>query len=181
LLVVNIGMLRHYQDYLRAKCEVVSIGGIYVYPIFRVGYTSLMADADMVFTDIEIDNCPAITVLLRNPNDRFISGINEYCRQKNKGIKDVYAKVQKGKLVDRHFMPQYFWLLHLYTYYKGAVILKPFEYISEITQRHHRANESHQHVEPIDRYTKVDRYLLNNVNSRVSLQHLIRKYKDVLS
>ena len=135
MLVVNIGMLQHYQHYLRAKCQVVSIGGTYVYPIFRVGYTSLMEDADMVFTDREIDNCPTITVLLRDPKARFISGVNEYCRQNSKDLDHIYKKIQLGKLVDRHFMPQYLWLLHTYTnIIKGLLCLGLFR----ISRRLHR-------------------------------------------
>ena len=181
MLVVNIGMLKHYQNYLRAKCEVVSIGGVYVYPIYRVGHTSLMQDADMVFTNREIDNCPTITVLLRDPHERFISGVNEYCNQKGKGINHIYRKIESGKLVDRHFMPQYLWLLHLYQYYKGPITLRPFSYISEITQVHANANHPKRQIKPIDRFTKVDTYLLRHLNKTVKLRDIITRYKDVLS
>ena len=181
MLVVNIGMLQHYQNYLRAKCKVVSIGGTYVYPIFRVGYTSLMEDADMVFTNREIDNCPTITVLLRDPKARFISGVNEYCRQNSKGLNHIYKKIQLGKLVDRHFMPQYLWLLHLYKYYKGSVVLRPFSHIKEITQVHAHANTRKRQIEPIDRFIKIDNFLLRHLNEKVLLKNIITRYKDVLS
>ena len=174
-------MLRHYQDYLRAKCEVVSIGGIYVYPIFRVGYTSLMADADMVFTNKEITKCNHITVMLRNPAHRFVSGVNEYGLQNGKIVDDVYDEIKKGTLVDRHFMPQYLWLLHLYKYYKGPVELKPFENINEITQTHLRKNEPHQQVEPVDRFIEVDLDLMQDMNKTLLLGDIIRKHKNVLS
>ena len=82
-------MLTNYDSYLRTKCQVVSIGGTFVYPIFRVGYTSLMEDADMVFTNNEITLCDTIEVLLRDPKERFISGVNEYCRQNGKGLTHI--------------------------------------------------------------------------------------------
>jgi hypothetical protein len=174
-------MLTNYDSYLRTKCQVVSIGGTFVYPIFRVGYTSLMEDADMVFTNNEITLCDTIEILLRDPKERFISGVNEYCRQNGKGLNHIYRKIQVGKLVDRHFMPQYLWLLHLYKYHKGPIVLRPFSYIKEITQIHARANERHRRIEPIERFTKVDNLLLRHLNKTVSLRDIITRYRDVLS
>ena len=160
---------------------MVSIGGTYVYPIFRVGYSSLMEDADMVFTDREIDNCPTITVLLRDPNERFISGVNEYCKNQGKGLNHIYKKIEIGKLVDRHFMPQYLWLLHLYKFYKGPIVLRPFSHIKEITQVHANKSKSKRQVKPIDRFIKVDTFLLRHLNKTVQLKDIIMRYKDVLS
>ena len=174
-------MLGNYESYLRTKCKVVSIAGTFVYPIFRVGYTSLIEDADMVFTNYEIDNCDKIVILLRDPEDRFISGVNEYCRQNKKSIDHIFPKIKMGKLVDRHFMPQYLWLCHLYKYFTGPIVLKPFSYISEITQTHARANETHKQIEPVDRFTKVDFHLLRELNKTVLLRDVIRKYRHVLS
>jgi len=174
-------MLANYDSYLRTKCQVVSIGGTFVYPIFRVGYTSIMEDADMVFTNNEIMLCDNIEVLLRDPRERFISGVNEYCRQNGKGLNHIYKKIQTGKLVDRHFMPQYLWLLHLYKWHKGTVVLRPFSHIKEITHIHARANERHRHIEPIERFTKVDNLLLSHLNKPVPLRDIITRYRDVLS
>ena len=174
-------MLANYDSYLRTKCQVVSIGGTFVYPIFRVGYTSIMEDADMVFTNNEIMLCDNIEVLLRDPRERFISGVNEYCRQNGKGLNHIYRKIQTGKLVDRHFMPQYLWLLHLYKWHKGHVVLRPFSHIKEITQVHARANERHTPIEPIDRFVKVDTFLLRHLNKPVPLRDIIVRYRDVLS
>ena len=175
-------MLRHYERYLQTKCQVISIAGTYVYPIFKVGYTCLMEDADMVFSDVEISACPeTIIVLLRDPYARFQSGVDEYCKQNKKEFKDVYAKIKSRKLIDRHFMPQYLWLLHLYKWHKGKVCLKSFEYIKEITHFHRRANEEHPTIEPINNFIKVDRLLMNNINRTVPLEEIIRKYANVLS
>ena len=140
-----------------------------------------MEDADMVFTDREIDSCPTITVLLRDPNERFISGVNEYCKNQGKGLNHIYKKIEIGKLVDRHFMPQYLWLLHLYKFYKGPIVLRPFSHIKEITQVHANKSKLKRQVKPIDRFIKVDTFLLRHLNKTVQLKDIIMRYKDVLS
>ena len=174
-------MLTHWNKLFNTDCTVVDIGRHTVYPIFRVGYTSLIADADQTYTNEQISKCEHIDILIRDPRDRFVSGVNEYCRHNNRDVKETRKLIQQGKLVDRHFAPQYLWLLHLYKFYKGTVTLEPFEYIREITQQHRRANESHQQVEPIDLFVNVDLDLMNDLHETVLLGDLIRKHKNVLS
>ena len=160
---------------------MVSIGGTYVYPIFRVGYTSLMEDADMVFTDREIDNCPTITVLLRDPKARFISGVNEYCRQNNLDVESTWNEINLGRIHDRHFTPQYVWLLHLYKFYKGFVTIRPFKHISNVTEVHIHKSESKIEVPVIESFVAVDRHLTNYYNETVNIGYLIKRYKHALS
>jgi len=174
-------MLTHWNNLLNTDCTVVDIGHHTVYPMFRVGYTSLLADADRTYINEQISNCEHIDILIRDPRDRFVSGINEYCRQNKLDIEGIMKLVEKGMLVDRHFAPQYLWLLHLYKFYKGSVTLKPFDYISKITQLHLRAGETHRHVEPIDQFVNVDLNLMNDLHKTVSLEDIIRKHKNVLS
>ena len=174
-------MLTHWNKLLNTDCTVVDIGPHTVYPIFRVGHTSLMASADNTYTNKQIAKCKHIDILIRDPRDRFVSGVNEYCRQNKLDVEKNWELVEQGKLVDRHFAPQYLWLLHLYKFYKGTVTLKPFEYIGKITQQHRRANESHQRVKPIDLFVNVDLTLMNDLHKTVLLGDIIRKHKNVLS
>lgn len=174
-------MLTHWNKLFNTDCIVIDTGSHTVYPIYRVGYTSLMSDADRTYTNKQISKCEHINIVIRNPNDRFVSGINEYCNQNRLDIKKTWELIKQEKLIDRHFAPQYIWLVHLYKFYKGRVTLKPFEYISEITQQHLRANESRQHVEPIERFINVDLALMKDLHKTVLLGDMIRKHKNVLS
>ena len=174
-------MLTHWNRLLNTDCTVIDIGSHTVYPIFRVGYTSLMSDADQTYTNRQISKCEHIDIMIRNPIDRFVSGVNEYCRQNSLDVKETWGLIKQKKLVDRHFAPQYIWLIHLYRFYKGTVTLKPFGSISEITQQHLRANESHQHVDPIEQFVNVDLDLIKDLHKTLLLGDIIRKYKNVLS
>ena len=80
-------MLTHWNRLLNTDCTVIDIGSHTVYPIFRVGYTSLMSDADQTYTNRQISKCEHIDILIRNPIDRFVSGVNEYCRQNSLDVK----------------------------------------------------------------------------------------------
>lgn len=174
-------MLTHWNKLFNTDCTVINIGPHTVYPIFRVGYTSLMADADQTHINGQISKCEKIDILLRDPRDRFVSGLNEYCRQNKLDIEKTWQLIDQGKLIDRHFAPQYLWLLHLNKFYKGIVTLKPFDQINKITQQHLRANESHQQVKPIDRFVNVDLSLMADLHKTVLLTDIIRKHKNVLS
>ena len=174
-------MLSGWNKLLNTDCIVIDVGPHTVYPIFRVGYTSLMSDADQTYTNRQISKCEHIDIMIRNPIDRFVSGVNEYCRQNSLDVKETWGLIKQKKLVDRHFAPQYIWLIHLYRFYKGTVTLKPFGSISEITQQHLRANESHQHVDPIEQFVNVDLDLIKDLHKTLLLGDIIRKYKNVLS
>lgn len=175
-------MLTHWNKLLTTDCTVIEVSGHKVYPIHRVGYTSLMSVAEQTHTNTAISDLSHITILIRDPNDRFVSGVNEYCRQNNLQIEDVYQQIKNGDLVDSHFIPQYVWLMNLYRFYKGQVTLRPFEFISTLTQVHKRKDEQRQHVEPLRNFTEVDAQLLKNNNQRSqSLRDVIKEYKHVLS
>jgi len=174
-------MLTHWNKLFNTDCLVIKIGRHTVYPIFRVGYTSLVTDADRMYINKQISKCEHIDVLIRDPRDRFISGVSEYCRQNKLDIEKTVELIEQGKLVDRHFAPQYLWLMHLYRFYRGTITLKPFEYISNITQQHLRANELHQWIEPINQFISVDLDLMNGLHKTVLLEDIIRKHKNVLS
>lgn len=176
-------MLKHWSKLLTRDCIVVKVGNYIVYPIHRVGFTSLMHDADMTYTNTEISNLTHINVLIRDPESRFVSGVNEYCRQNNLDIHEVYEKIKEDELVNSHFIPQYVWLLNLYRFYKGEVTIRPFTFIANITDVHKRKNESMIKVEPLQRFTEVDAEIIKNttVQKRFLLKDIIMDYKNVLS
>ena len=176
-------MLKHWSRLLTRDCIVVKVGNYIVYPIHRVGFTSLMYDADMTYTNTEISNLTHINVLIRDPESRFVSGVNEYCRQNNLNIHEVYEKIKEDKLVNSHFIPQYVWLLNLYRFYKGEVTIRPFRFIANITDVHKRKDESIIKVEPLKRFTEVDAKIIKNttVQKRFLLKDIIMDYKNVLS
>jgi hypothetical protein len=75
----------------------------------------------------EISNLKKITVFLRSPEERFVSGVYTFFYLTNKRYIDenTLKKIESFDIVDRHFIPQYLWLLHLHKYFNGIVEFKP--------------------------------------------------------
>ena len=59
----------------KTDCEVVKIKDLYVYPIFKNGSHELMRQKDKLIINNDIKNLKNIVVILRDPTERFISGV----------------------------------------------------------------------------------------------------------
>ena len=124
-------MFQNLNYILTTDCNVIDTKNHTIYPIFRTGWTSLTSEAIKTYTNEEISVCKNINVLIRDPKDRFISGLNYYCQYKKLDLKETWTLVKNGKLIDRHFVPQFVWLMHLYKFYRGTITIKPFESIGD--------------------------------------------------
>lgn len=126
--------------------------------------------------------CENVQILIRDPADRFVSGINAYCKQNNLVVEEIWSEVYKGNLIDRHFSPQYVWLLHLYKFYKGKVTLRNFEYIKKITSIRTKKNAPRKiKVPQIENFIEIDKKLLLLIDKPVYLKDIVQGYKNVLS
>ena len=181
-------MLKHWNELLTTDCIVINVGPHTIYPIFKNGSSSLMAVADKTYVNKQIANCNNIIILLKDPEERFVSGINQYCKEYNLDIRDTWELVFDNKIINRHFAPQWLWLFHLYKFYRGKVILKPFKTIKEYCKVHiGRFNPPNKEKKKTDvalikQFVEVDYELIeNHLNEPILLEKLIRKYKNVLS
>jgi|TARA_R110002153_G_scaffold266459_1_gene429797 hypothetical protein len=140
-----------------------------------------MLAADKTYVNSHIAKCKHIDVMIRDPGDRFVSGINEYSRQNNLNIEETWKLVEQGKLVDRHFAPQYMWLLHLYKFYKGTVTILPFDHIKQITSVHERKDDINKPVPLLKSFLNMDHAIVEHYNETFELGRLIERYRNVLS
>ncbi len=166
---------------LNTDCLVVDVGDHTVYPIYRVGFTSLVYDTTCFYYNRNIELCDNITVLVRDPAERFVSGVNEVCRQNKLDVYDTWNLIAKDQFIDRHFTPQYIWLMHLYRFYKGNVKLKPFKYIKKITKIHERKDEEKITVPLLQKYIDIDYKLMDMIGTDMMLGNLIKRLGNVLS
>ena len=175
-------MLSGWNKLLNTDCVVVDIGPHTVYPIFRVGHTSLMASANNTYTNKQIAECKHIDILIRDPGERFVSGLNQYSRDNNLEVEETWDLVEQGRLVNRHFAPQYMWLFHLYKFYKGAVTLKPFSHIKKITNMHEKKDKRKKvSVALLKTFVEVDYKLMEHYNETTQLGDLIKEHRHALS
>ena len=117
---------------LTVDCEVIKFNDEqFLYPIFKNGSSSLTTYRKknnlQLLKNKEISNLKKITVFLRSPKERFVSGVYTFFYlTNNQSIdKDILKKIESFDIVNRHFVPQYIWLLHLHKYFKGIIKFKP--------------------------------------------------------
>lgn len=133
-----------------------------------------------------------ITVFLRNPRDRFVSGINTFLQHLDAEGNQldqhtVLYFVNRYLFLNRHYAPQFFWLLNLMKFSgpNTLVEFQPITEISKLTDIH-----SHAEVEPItpelaqkiqtfdwnklELYFYLDQILLDHIGQTINLQDLIK-------
>ena len=148
----------------------------------RNGSTSLRSVVGRKYTNKEIHKCKDIVVFLRDPADRFVSGLNEYCRQNKADLTQTWQLVKQGKFIDRHFSPQWIWLLHLSKFYKGKVSLKLVKDLITYCEVHlHGSKNNDTDVKLLDNFVQQDQELMKHVGQTIDLETLVRKCKNVLS
>lgn len=127
-------MFKKLTNILTADCEVIKFyKDKFFYPIFKNGRSSLTMYAKeknlAILKNKEISNLKKIIIFLRKPQERFVSGVWTFFYLTNDHVLDenVLKKIENFNIIDKHFVPQYIWLLHLYKYFKGIIELRPVE------------------------------------------------------
>ena len=159
-------MLKHWNALLNTDCVVVDIGPHTIYPMFCGGSTSITRDCDRRYVNEQIEDCTHIDV---------------YCEQHGKDIKETCRLIEHGELANRHFAPQYVWLLHLSKFYKGDITLRPFDYIKEVTDLHVTGAGRRDRVPLNESFIQVDQQLMKYRGQTVPLVDIIKRFKNVLS
>jgi hypothetical protein len=192
-------MFKNLTDILTADCEVVKFNNEqFFYPIFKNGRSSLTTYAKRnnlpLLKNKEISNLKKITVFLRSPKERFVSGVYTFFYLTNNQLidKNILKKIESFDIVNRHFIPQYLWLLHLYKYFNGIVEFKSVRELyslipnrsgpwtdnlgpwKTITQEEKDKILSIEHK----KYIEVDEKIIKKyMNQSVKLEKLIREFK----
>ena len=192
-------MFKNLTDVLTADCEVVKFNDEqFFYPIFKNGRSSLTTYAVRnnlpLLKNKEISNLKKITVFLRSPKERFVSGVYTFFYLTNNQYVDenILKKIESFDIVNRHFIPQYLWLLHLHKYFNGIVEFKPvLELLNLIpnrdgpwtnnstpwramTQKDRDKILSIKHK----KYIEVDNKIIKKyMNQSVDLEKLIKEFK----
>ena len=178
--------------------KIVEIKGIFVFPIFKNGKSSIEYYAQenncKWLLGGECKKAASVTVFLRNSTERFISGVHsfiEFEKRKNKKLDYdtmLYAIKNHG-VVNDHFLPQYFWLERLGKYFKGDLIIKhvkdlhtfiPYNIsplIPKITEAQKNKISKIQYSD-----LKYDNFLFSScIGLKIPLNELLKKVKDAVS
>jgi hypothetical protein len=192
-------MFKNLTEILTADCEVVKFDAEqFFYPIFKNGRSSLIMYAGTnnlpLLKNKEISNLKKITVFLRSPKERFVSGVYTFFYLTNNQLidKNILKKIESFDIVNRHFIPQYIWLLHLYKYFNGIVEFKPvLELLSLIPNRNGPCTDNPTSWRAITqeekdkilsikhkKYIEVDEKIIEKyMNQSVELKKIIKEFK----
>jgi hypothetical protein len=178
--------------------RIVEIKGAFVFPIFKNGKSSIEYYAKenncKWLFDGQCNRAASVTVFLRNPTERFISGVHsfvEFERRKNKKLDYdtmLYA-IENFRVVNEHFLPQYFWLENLSKHFRGELVIRSVEdlytfipnrnspAIPKITEEQKNKISKIQYSD-----LKYDNFLFAScIGLKIPLNELLKKVKDAVS
>lgn len=109
------------------RCEVIEIKSSqrFIYPIYKNGRSSLTDETIQqkyrVLFNEQLKKLSTIDVILRDPQERFISGVNTFVwntlKENPKLSKDtVLYFVENYLFLNRHYAPQLSWLVNIFRY-----------------------------------------------------------------
>ena len=184
------------------SCEVIQVASQqFVYPIFKCGRSSLtwkMESRGWTFVpeqDIVKINTP-IRIFLRDPRERFLSGINTYLQHLAAEGNDldqhtVLFFVNRYLFLNRHYAPQFFWLLNLARLTRPNILVtfRPITEISQLTHVNSRAgvepltDELRQKINSfnwtsIELYYALDQILIDHIGKTVTIHELLTYVQD---
>ena len=122
----------------------------------------------------------------------FIVLKNLISRSKVKRLNNILQKIENFEIINRHFIPQYLWLLHLHKHFKGIIEFKPVSELynlipnrngpwsnnatpwKAITQEEKDKILSIKHK----KYIEIDEKIIKKyMNESVELKKIIREFK----
>lgn len=182
------------------SCEVIQTSSQqFLYPIFKNGRSTLKKTVArykwLYVNNLEEIDSP-VTVFLRNPKERFISGVNTYVQhlQKSNPALDtntILFFVNQYLFLNIHYCPQFFWLINLakHTSANIQLQLKSIDSLSEITPWFSDAEvlpPSDEFLKSIadfdwnqlDLYFYLDQILIDRVGQTMSFDELWKTIKN---
>lgn len=168
------------------ECEVLELGfGNFVYPIFKNGSSSLKADNPVVITNKKISAIGNISVYLRDPFERYVSGVQTYLRQNpHLDRATALSMIDEYLFLNRHFALQFHWLVNLRRYYNNWLTFKSVSELGDITENTWNALERDQTIvdyfkenKKLHFYLELDKFLLKYIGHTVKFVHILAELK----
>jgi hypothetical protein len=182
------------------RCEVIEIvpSQRYVYIIFKNGHTSFLAARKRnrwkICINQQIQKIKSIDVIIRNPQDRLVSGINTFIQHTlrdnpNLDPATVQWFAQNYLHLDRHYCSQFSWLLNLarYTDINTKLNLLPMTEISNITGFNQKPPEVQEastdlikqitQIKNNEMYQRIDTVIFDCIGQSMTFDQLLQHIK----
>jgi hypothetical protein len=118
------------------RCDVLEIvpSQRYVYPIYKNGSSSLYNSGYRLMDHDELPDIPVVDIYVRDPYDRFATGVNTFLlHNKNFDQPTLLYFINNYLFLNRHFCPQFHWLVNLQRYTTAKIRINPIDLLSDIT------------------------------------------------
>ena len=194
-------MLSHLDRILFPdRCEVIEVipSQRYVYVIFKNGHSSFdsftITNPCRVFINQQIQKINSIDVIIRNPEDRVISGINTFIQhtlRDNPNLDPLTVEwfALNYQSLNRHYASQFAWLVNLARYLNPDAKLNflSMSAIGEITGRNSKpkgvqpANttliEKVSSIKNNEMYQRIDTVIFNCIGQTITFTQLLQHIK----
>jgi len=182
------------------RCEVIEVipSQRYVYPIFKNGRSSLSEAADKNNWRIRINNqikkIDSIDVILRDPQDRLISGINTFIQmiiRDNPSLdkNTVQWFAQNYLYLNRHYCSQFVWLVNLARYLNidaklNFLSMADINTITILNKQPVAISATNELVAQINQiqnnemYQRIDTVIFNSIGQSMTFRELIQHIKN---
>lgn len=194
-------MLSRIDDFIFPnRCEVIEIipSQRYIYPIFKNGSSSLYEYAKKqkckILINQQINKIDVIDVIIRNPSDRFVSGINTFVNNTKIAnpqldIDTIIYFAETYLFLNRHYCPQLSWLINLSKYAKkeAKICINDIKMVSKCTLLHTKPSEEN-FLTPIvierltnnvhnEMYIRLDNLLIELIGQTITFSEILEYIK----
>ena len=127
--------------------KIVEIKNEYYFPIFKNGSSSIQSYAKKNqckwLFDQQCRRAGAVSVFIRDPKERFISGVHSFIEFERRKFKDIDYEtvlylIKNHGLINRHFETQCKHLERLSEFFDGHVFLKGMDELDAVVDCHIR-------------------------------------------
>lgn len=165
------------------QCRVYEVEpGRFVYPIFKNGSSSLTHSARMISYP-ELKNVQTVEVFLRDPFERYVSGVQTYLRNLSSDYdRSTMLKVIGNFLfLNRHFALQFHWLVNFARHSQAWIHIRHIndlhtatEHTLNVLARDQSLVEYFQNNDKLHYYLQLDKIVYENfMDKTVSFSQIV--------
>ena len=165
------------------SCEVLEVAPQrYVFPIFKNGSTSLRNSGFRSLDLEEIQHLKLVEVFVRNPFERFVSGVSKFIEDTNLDYYTVLHFTQNFLFLNSHYAPQFYWLLNLQRFTKAKILLRPIDELNTITKLYSNQSKKNKLIDidndKVQFYLKLDQVLVGELLGKtVTFKQIVQTVK----
>jgi len=176
------------------RCEVIEVipSQRYVYPIFKNGQSSLLTATKQnnwnIFLNEKIKKINSIDVFVRDPVERLASGISSFIQTTVRDHPDLDVKTvnwfaENYLYLNRHYAPQFLWLVNLarYTHIECVLNFLDMSDIKTVTDVHEQPFKKlpvNIHIPNNEMYKRIDQVLVDSIGSELTFAQLVKQIQQ---